>query len=147
MSQRYFATVGLKRGGHVRSLVVPVIPVAGLALAVLLAGCTHSSGSPASPSSVVPAAQVSAVVSALTATEPTSVEPVLAPAVLSAFQKHPFALLPPGSKVVVDTAHITVAGESATVPVVVTGGAAAGKWTLLLEDVDGKWLLYGTQKG
>jgi hypothetical protein len=46
----------------------------------------------------------------------------------------------------IESASMTVSGDSATVPATVTGGPAAGRWLLLLTRVDGRWLLYGTRK-
>ena len=95
----------------------------------------------------MPSSQVSALTAALTSTDPAVVGPILAPAVRSRSASTPFQLLPTGSSVAIDASKMVVTGELATVPAAVTAGPAAGPWTLLLQNVDGQWLLYGTRKG
>jgi hypothetical protein len=94
----------------------------------------------------VPAPQRSAIASALTASDPTSVSAVLAAPVASGFLASPIALLPAGSHIAIDWSKIQVDGDFASVPALVTGPRPAS-WTLLLIEQDGRWLMYGTQQG
>jgi hypothetical protein len=94
----------------------------------------------------LPANQASALRASLTATDTATVETALAPATRAAYERRPFRMLPAGSNVRIESSQLTVTGDSGTVPALVTGGAVAGRWLLLLIHVDGRWLLYGTRK-
>ena len=107
---------------------------------------TSSAASAATTVAALPADQSAAIHAALTSTNPATVDKVLAPAVRSAFDKHPFSLLPLGSSVAIDASKLTATGDVGTVPATVTGGPAAGQWVLLLQKVNDMWLLYGTRK-
>lgn len=92
------------------------------------------------------ASQTSLITAALTSTDPATVEKALSPAVRAAYEKNAFTLLPAGSSVVIDSSKLNASNDSATVPATVTGGPAAGQWLLLLQRVNGNWLLFGTRK-
>jgi hypothetical protein len=94
----------------------------------------------------LPAAQATIIKVALTSSDPAMVDKVLAPAVRGGYNKQPFALLPPGSSVTFDSPKLTITGDVGTMPVTVTGGPGAGRWLLLLQNVNGTWLLFGTRK-
>ena len=139
-----------------RSKRVATALLALLSLA-LSSGCTGhrksrtSSGTSSAASAMptvtaLPADQSEAIQAALTSTDPATVDKALAPAVRSGFDKHTFTLLPAGSNVAIDATKLTATGNVGTVPATVTGGPAAGHWVLLLQKVNGTWLLYGTRK-
>ena len=94
----------------------------------------------------LPAAQEMAIRNALSSTPGPVVAKALAPQLRAQYSRHPFRLLPAGSTVEVQTAHMTVTGRAATLPVDVFGGKAAGHWLVLLIKVDGQWLIYGTRR-
>jgi hypothetical protein len=167
LSRRQPCADSLSAGGMRMNEVVAVGAlrrwIAAPAVVVLVATCTacghqkaraaasgpslaSSPTATASPAAL-PSSQASALTVALTATDPAVVEPALAPAVRSGYASTPFQLLPAGTSVAIDASKMIVTGELATVPAIVTGGPAAGPWTLLLQNVDGQWLLYGTRKG
>gem|GEM_PF-6377371 len=92
----------------------------------------------------MPAPQVDAIQSDLVSTTPATVETVLAAPVRAAYANAPFVLLPPGSSLVIDPSTMVVTGNTATVTAKVTG-QQPGTWLLLLDNEDGKWLVYGTR--
>jgi len=127
-----------------------LILVVGLLAAT--SGCTSHRTAPAPPATsahpsaaALPAAQAANLQTRLASTDPTIVGTVLAPGLAKQYAAHPFAMLPPGSRVQLDAAGMFVSGGLATVPARIEG-SDPGSWLLLLTNVNGSWLVYGTVK-
>lgn len=105
-----------------------------------------ATATPAVSAAVLPEPEVRRLEAALTTDDPGVAGDALAPAVRTTYLQHPFRLLPTGSSAQIDESTMTVADGTATVGVDVSGGPAAGRWLLVLAQVDSRWLILGTQR-
>jgi hypothetical protein len=145
---RDWGVTGMSRHRGLLAVIAGVLVLAGLGIGLAVGqGNSSSAGSAtAKAAASFTVKQRARLEQGITAPAVTMQAGIVAPEVRGQFQQLGKVLLPPGSRLSIDTATFrAVSGQLATVTATVTG-PDRGTWQLVLIREDGQWLLLGTRK-
>ena len=146
----------MSRHSRLTAIIVGLLALAGLGIGLTVGlsgspGGTHAAyhtatGAENSTAASLPAAQRTRLEQGITASAVTTQASIVAAEVRSQFEQLGKALLPPGSRLLINAATFRpISAQLATVTATVTG-PDQGTWQLVLIREAGQWQLLGTRK-